>query len=164
MKTLTLNILAALIITATIYLIWKFSRPTEIVAVHLSQYASYIVVKNFPFTDSGMITWWQENRVLLKDKYGVPELGSEGSESISVWNFGDGYQIEKPDKHSFFPSKDTSYLLCFADMKVKENCIVKDSLMSIGKTRDGVILFRFGNKVYSEKDNGEVVRRKISGS
>jgi len=105
MKTLTLNILAALIITATIYLIWKFSRPTEIVAVHLSQYASYIVVKNFPFTDSGMITWWQENRVLLKEKYGVPELGSEGSESISVWNFGMDIKLKIRIKIHFSPVK-----------------------------------------------------------
>ncbi|MCU5773712.1 DUF943 family protein [Erwiniaceae bacterium BAC15a-03b] len=153
------KILIVLLLIVLLYLLWKISRPVEIVAIHYENASSDILVKNFPLTINRQIAWWQENKTMLKEKYGLPQLDTNGLRWISFWNFGEGYQIEKPED-TFFPSKDTSYLLCFDDMKVAERCIVKDRQMHISITRDGVVLIYFGRKVFIERPNGEIVRGK----
>ncbi|MFS2222830.1 DUF943 family protein [Pantoea sp. B65] len=160
MKYAILKILFALLLIILLSFFWKLSRPVEIVAIHYMDSSAYILVRNFPLTINRKIAWWQENKSMLEKKYGFPVLDYDGMQWVSFWDFAQGYQTEKPRDDTFFPSQDTSYLLCFDDMQVKENCIVKDRQMQLSKSRDGLVLFYFANKVFIERPDGEIVRGK----
>lgn len=97
---------------------WNLMLPTQVVDVHYkSESDSYfVIVKNFPFTDSGKIKWWEENRHLLGEKYNIPV--NSDKYSISFWT---GDYKEEPN------TDQGSDLLCFYDMKSKKKCIEKDS-------------------------------------
>ncbi|MBD2796733.1 DUF943 family protein [Xenorhabdus sp. 18] len=38
----------------------------------------YILVRHFPITDRGKINWWEKNKAMLKDKYGIPVTDKKG--------------------------------------------------------------------------------------
>lgn len=144
-----------------IYTAWMLSRPVEVIAVHHGQYISQLLVKNLPVTGKGKIEWWEENKSMLKEKYGIPKPFDYGMYSVTVWDFGKGYQIEAPDENTFFPSDDTSYLLCFDDMKTKENCINKKNWrMDINKTRGGDIRIRVKGASYRQLNNGDFIKER----
>lgn len=90
------------------YAFWLLLRPVEIVVVHQRNNFSAVLVKNFPLTDQGKISWWMKNKDRLKMRYGIPKPASYGSFTITFWLFGDGYKEEgKYDR------------LCFDDMDTK---------------------------------------------
>lgn len=102
------------------YAFWLLLRPVEIVAVHQDDDFSAVLVKSFPLTDKGKISWWMKNKDRLKERYGVPKLAPDGNFYITFWLFGDGYKEEgKYDR------------LCFDDMDTKINCIEKDAVFSV---------------------------------
>jgi len=128
--------------------LWYSHRPVEIVAVHhRSSGFSDVLVKNFPFTDKGKIHWWLKNKAMLKEKYNVPNPESDGSFSLTVWLFGDGYKEEgKYDR------------LCFEDMKTKVNCIEKDIVFSVDNSKNMGTMFEAYDGTYRLQKNGEVVK------
>ncbi|MBS0975634.1 DUF943 family protein [Serratia rubidaea] len=130
-----------------VYISWLFLRPVEIVAVHQRNNFSAVLVKNFPLTDQGKISWWMKNKDRLKERYGVPIPVTNGSFYITFWLFGDGYKEEgKYDR------------LCFDDMDTKFNCIEKDAVFSVNNdSRNRIHFTTYSGDDYLLKDNGEVV-------
>lgn len=54
------------------YWVWLFLRSVEIVAVHQENNYSDVLVRSFPATDKGKISWCLENKNMLKEKYSIP--------------------------------------------------------------------------------------------
>lgn len=75
---------------------WWLSQSTQIVDTHKSENWSYVLVKNFPITDQGKISWWEDNKSILINKYNIPNPNDKGNFTIVVWDIGKGYR-EIPD-------------------------------------------------------------------
>ncbi|KOC88046.1 DUF943 family protein [Winslowiella iniecta] len=157
MKSNYLKIALILLLLPLIYFIWLLAQPVQIIAVHTNSHWTEVLVKNFPLTSRGKVDWWESNKTRLKEKYGMPETDNDGRYSITFWDFGNGYEIEQPDKSTFFPSKDTDHLFCFEDMKVKARCIRKENiLMNINTTSENLIRFDANGDVYYQDKNGKI--------
>jgi len=150
----------ALVVVSWLYVVLLMLQPAEIVAVHESN----ILVRHFPLTDKGKIRWWQKNQAMIKEKYGLPEeYEDSGTRMIYIWDFGKGYEIEKPDETTFFPSDDTNHLLCFDEINAAERCIRKENLlMFIGRSSTGITRYRTKGRVYYQKPNGPLVLEENS--
>ncbi|MBU3891618.1 DUF943 family protein [Serratia rhizosphaerae] len=133
-----------------VYIAWWFSRPVKIVAVHEDRHFSSVLVNNFPLTTRGKIEWWLQHKDMLKERYGIPKPASYGNFSVNFWLFGDGYKEEgKYDR------------LCFDDMKTKVNCIEKDIVFSVSKSKNlGVVFFADGG-IYRIDKNGKITKVNI---
>lgn len=142
-----LSLLLSLTISALIYFLWVEYRPVKIIAVHQRNNYSDVLVENFPITDSGKIAWWMKNKSMLAEKYKIPKPASYGSFTIIFWDFGDGYQEEgKYDR------------LCFDDMKTAENCIDKNSFLTVRNTHDNRVFFIVDNGKYLLQENNKVTK------
>ncbi|MEB6335209.1 DUF943 family protein [Serratia rhizosphaerae] len=132
------------------YILWLLLRPVKIVAVHEDGNFSSVLVKNFPFTTRGKIEWWLQHKDMLKERYGIPKPASYGNFSVNFWLFGDGYKEEgKYDR------------LCFDDMKTRVNCIEKDIVFSVSKSKNlGVVFFADGG-IYRIDKNGKIAKVNI---
>jgi len=130
------------------YWLWLSLRPVEVVAVHDNGNHSYVLVRHFPSTDKGKINWWLKNKDMLKEKYDIPKLSPSGYFTIIFWDFGDGYKEEgKYDR------------LCFYDMKTKLNCIEKDAVFSVDKSRNfGVTFSAYDGDNYRLGQKGEIIK------
>ncbi|MDN4626658.1 DUF943 family protein [Erwinia sp. PsM31] len=131
-----------------VYVFWLFFRPVVIVAVHEDGNFSDVIVKNVPFTDRGKIAWWLKNKDKLKNRYGIPKPALYGNYTISFWLFGDDYKEEsKYDR------------LCFKDMQTDKNCIDKNRVFSIDKSKNkGTIFVVYDGDDYRLEENGEVIK------
>lgn len=67
MPNIKRKILFGLMAIGVRYTVWKISRLVETVAVHQDRRYSFILVRNFPITDQGKITWWEDNKIKLKE-------------------------------------------------------------------------------------------------
>ncbi|URQ62190.1 DUF943 family protein [Pantoea alhagi] len=146
-KKITWPILA---ITAVIlsYILWLNLRPVNIIAVHYDGHYSDVLVDNFPVTARGKISWWLENKDMLKQRYGIPKISSYGSYSIVFWYFGDGYMEEgKYDR------------LCFREMKTEKNCIEKDKAFTVSDGGNSGLYFLANEGYYQLTDSGKIVKR-----
>ncbi|CRY71841.1 DUF943 family protein [Yersinia pseudotuberculosis] len=164
MKNSKHKILLGMFAVGALYTAWEIARPVEIVDVHIDNfsegyYSNYIIVKNFPVTDKGKISWWENNKFLLKEKYGVPKNYIDGRFSVKILDAGDGYKLNLPKRDVFFPDSDTSHLICFEEMKVAKNCIDKNWIMDIEKIRDDRTFFSMGNSSYQQSvEGGEITK------
>lgn len=140
----------ALVVLSWLYVAFSMLQPVEIVAVH----QNHILVRHFPLTDKGKIDWWKKNAALLKTRYAIDPKAA----TVNIWDFRDGYQTEKPDENSFFPDKDTSYLLCFKEIKEAERCIKKENiLLYLRSGADGATWYRGDKGAYYQKPNGPLL-------
>ena len=130
-----------------VYLLWLFLHPVEIVAVHHKNGFSDILVKNFPFTDKGRISWWLENRAMLKEKYNVPNRDDNGTFLVTIFLFGDGYQKDIIDER-----------LCFDEIKSELRCIDKNAVMTVFSDRYNQVFFSLGKERYILRNNGKLDR------
>ncbi|MCP1438925.1 hypothetical protein J3D56_002361 [Erwinia persicina] len=130
------------------YWLWLSLRPVEVIAVHDNGNHSYVLVRNFPQTDMGKINWWLKNKDTLKEKYNIPNPSSSGYFTVIFWNFGEGYKEEgKYDR------------LCFDDMKIKINCIEKDAVFSVDKSRNfGMTFTAYDGDNYRLGQNGDIIK------
>jgi len=135
--------------TLLVYAIRIYLRPVEIVAVHEGKGFSSVLVKNFPSTDKGKISWWIRNKDALKEKYDIPKADSDGSFTVTFWDFGDGYK-----------NTDGNDRLCFEDMQPPVNCIDKKSLMFIKNGKNTGMAFWVDDGIYRVKESGEMVKTK----
>jgi len=127
--------------------IWLSVRSVEVVAVHEDGEFSSVLVRNFPFTDRGKISWWLKNKNILKTKYNIPNPASDGFFSIVFWDFGDGYkEEEKYDRR------------CFDDMEITKNCIDKKRVFSVSDSKNMGLSFTTNNKIYRMKKSGKIVK------
>ncbi|WP_312064488.1 DUF943 family protein [Pantoea septica] len=145
-KILILFLLAVCLLLS--YWIWLCLRPVEIVAVHQENNYSDVLVRSFPPTDKGKIAWWLKNKDMLKEKYDIPKPSSYEYFTVIFWEFGDGYKEEgKYDR------------LCFKDMKPPINCIEKDAIFSVDKSRNMGIMFTvYDGDNYRLDQNGDIIK------
>lgn len=112
-------LVAGLAILAVV--VWWSLKPVEIVAVHDH---NTLLVKNFPLLKSRQIAWWEANKEMIKEKYGIPVLDEKGFYTVYFQGFGEGYRADSG-------TDEDSDLLCFEDMPGPANCIEKDPLFSV---------------------------------
>jgi len=146
-KTIALVTLAVCV--SSVYWLWLSLRPVEIVAVHKDGEFSSVLVRNFPFTDRGKISWWLKNKSMLKEKYDIPQPGRNGFFSIVFWDFADGYKEQgKYDRR------------CFEDIQPPLNCIDKNIIFSIWNSQNSNISFGVDGGEYTINRNGVIVRNE----
>ena len=134
--------LAAVTVVATAYLLLQQSRPVHIVDIHQDSHFSHILVTHLPLTDRGKIAWWLRNRQAIQQKYHIPIPDHDGSYSIMIWIFGEGYKQED-DQDRF----------CFEDMKTSFRCIEKNGPIYINNSRNrGLIIETDGRDYRIEAD------------
>jgi hypothetical protein len=127
--------------------LWLSLRSVEVVAVHEDGDFSSVLVRNFPLTDRGKISWWLKNKEKLKVNYNIPKPAKDGFFSIVFWDFGDGYKEEgKYDRR------------CFEDMKIPLNCIDKKPIFAVRQYRDDDIIFATYEGRYSLNKNNNIIK------
>jgi len=124
------------------------NRPTHIIAVHQNEYVASLLVDRLPFSDGKRVAWWLKHNEAIKTQYGITSIEGRGAKSIYVYAFGKGYLPEE--------DKDR---LCFDDMPGPKNCIDKEILMMVLRTRDGAQQFIFDNAVYVQGADGKLMKK-----
>ncbi|MCP1438617.1 hypothetical protein J3D56_002053 [Erwinia persicina] len=148
----------ALVVVSWLYVIVMMLRPVEVIAVHQNHSVTDILVKNFPLTNKGKIEWWKENARKLDKQH--PFLLNRKGETfwVTIWDFKDGYQQEKPDDTTFFPSHSTDHLLCFENIKAEERCIKKENwLMQVTRATTGTMSYTMEDASYYQKPGGPLI-------
>lgn len=122
----------------------------EIIAVHDNGSHSYILVKNFPFSDKGKINWWLKNKDKLKNEHDIPKLSNAGNFTVIFWLFRDGYK-----------ETDGYDRLCFEDLLPPLNCIDKDAVFSVSNSINLGTVFTVYDGKYQLKKNGDIAKLEI---
>lgn len=118
------RLIAGVIAVAAVgFLLWQYLRPVEIVAVHDK---NTLLVKNFPYLKSRQVTWWEANKDMIKEKYGIPKKYNNYY-LISIVDFGNGYRTE-PNESLLFS---TDEVFCFHDMPTEVRCIDRKPLLDV---------------------------------
>jgi len=103
----------------------------SIIDAHYDSSTAQIIVNKLPLTKAEKIDWWQKNQRSVLEKYNIP-TGHKSPFLIAIYAFDNGYQVEgKKDR------------LCFSDIEPPKNCIDKNILMTIWRTRDGGVKYQF---------------------
>lgn len=133
------------------FFLWLTHRPVKIIAVHNNDNFSDVLVDHFPLTTQGKITWWQENKDILKSRYDIPDMTSNRGYNITFWLFGDGYMEPDEDDN-----------LCFTDMKTKKNCIEKNKTFTVDYSKNTGVFFTTYSGYHRLDDNGKIVRKSFN--
>ena len=137
--------LLLIIIVFTAFYLWRDNVSVNIMAIHQNKYAAEILVDRLPLTEKSRIKWWMGKRKEIEDKYDITPYGNGGPDYITIFKFGDGYKkAGKEDR------------LCFDDMDTETNCIDKDILMTISRTREGLERFTFSDSSYVISKDGVI--------
>ncbi|WP_416410726.1 DUF943 family protein [Pantoea sp. App145] len=125
------------------------NREVKVVDVHHGKYATDIIVNHLPLSQSNRINWWLNNEGKIFSNYNISP-GNEGEpQLVTIFAFGDGYkELGKEDR------------LCFDDIKPPKNCIDKDILMYVDRTRNGDLEFSFASSVYLRTKDGSITKVK----
>ncbi|WKU19355.1 DUF943 family protein [Advenella alkanexedens] len=164
-----------LLILPVFFLVWlgvnygyRYFQPMEVVDILPAHegFLDAIILKNPPLNEQDFIRWWQENKEEIRTVYHIPtEHPDVGFYSISVWDIGDGYEINKKGqlKEGVRLSPFAVYSQnCFLMLPQKARCLNKENRYAdIGKAVSGwhYINFSSGNE-YIQNDKGEFVKRK----
>ena len=139
--------LVIITVVALVYFLWLCLRPVKIIAVHNDGNFSSVLVDHFPMTVPGKITWWLENKEMLKSRHGIPKPAPNGNYSIVFWLFGEGYMEEgKYDR------------LCFMEMKTEKKCIKKDKTFTVNYAKNGGLYFLAHDGYYGITDKGIIIK------
>nr|WP_250317852.1 DUF943 family protein [Rosenbergiella nectarea] len=125
------------------YLLWQYLIPVEIVAIHRKNECSkmydchgdLLLVKNFPYLKSRQIAWWEANKAMIKEKYGIPHKDDDGYYSVTIMDFGKGYRIDHGTDQD-------SNLLCFYEMSGEAQCIEKHPRLWIRFSQNTGLFYR----------------------
>uniref|UniRef100_UPI00301C9AF6 DUF943 family protein n=1 Tax=Pseudescherichia TaxID=2055880 RepID=UPI00301C9AF6 len=127
------------------FYLWHENSAVNIIAIHQNKYTAAILVDRLPLTEMSRIEWWVGNRKEIEGKYRIASFKNGGPDYITIYKFGDGYKKEgKKDR------------LCFDDMDTETNCIDKDILMTISRTREGLERFTFSDSSYVISGDGVI--------
>lgn len=127
------------------FYLWRDNASVNVIAIHQNKYTAEILVDRLPLTERSRIKWWVGNRKEIEGKYRIVSFENGGPDYITIYKFGDGYKKEgKEDR------------LCFDDMDTETNCIDKDILMTISRTREGLERFTFSNSSYVISGDGVI--------
>jgi len=134
-----------IIIAFTAFYLWRDNASVNVIAIHQNKYTAEILVDRLPLTERSRIKWWVGNRKEIEGKYRIVSFENGGPDYITIYKFGDGYKKEgKEDR------------LCFDDMDTEANCIDKDILMTISRTREGLERFTFSDSSYVISGDGVI--------
>ncbi|WP_222889766.1 DUF943 family protein [Enterobacter sp. C2] len=136
---------AGLLLLIAAYTAFRLSLPPKVVGIHRDGSYIDVLVENFPYTDQGKITWWQNNSSMMREYFNIPSASGNGQYHISFWDFNEGYKpIGKYDR------------LCFEDFKVNANCIDKNKLMEVVSNKDGQVSILTDERY--ELENGKFLK------
>ncbi|AUY26122.1 DUF943 family protein [Mixta calida] len=106
-----------LFIFSLLLFFFRLLLPVKIIGVHkLGETSTIVIVKNFPLTRMGKISWWQQHQSELHRKW--PFIGSVKNHRILF--FQADYQKDSGTDQD-------SDLLCFEEMATEQNCISKEN-------------------------------------
>lgn len=103
----------------------------SVIGAHYDGSTAQVIVNKLPLTHTDKMNWWKKNQNEILKKYNIP-TGDKTPFLIVIYAFGDGYQEEDKEDR-----------LCFSDIKPPKNCIDKNILMMIWRTRDGGVKYQF---------------------
>ncbi|EXU76121.1 DUF943 family protein [Erwinia mallotivora] len=130
MKKLSI-LLVVILISGIVFFFFSERKTTSVIDVHYNGRTAQVIVDELPFTDSGKLKWWLDSEGEILQKYKIPS-GDAGPFLITVYAFGDGYKEEgKEDRR------------CFDDITPPRNCLDKNRLMTIWRTRKGSVKYDF---------------------
>ncbi|EKA9349855.1 DUF943 family protein [Cronobacter sakazakii] len=118
-------------------------KEVQVIGVHSGEFTAQILVNDLPLSSSAKIDWWIKNSKPLLDKYHLND------KDIYIFAWGNGYQEEgKADR------------LCFADVAPPRNCIDKNILMSVSKTRSGKTEYRIDDEIWLQEPGQQPLQIK----
>ncbi|WP_130098529.1 DUF943 family protein [Siccibacter turicensis] len=124
--------IVAIVTGLLVYACYFFQdKPVKVINVSFDGYTAQIVVDQLPFSESGKMAWWQRSQKQIRNKYAIPS-DNTGPFLITVYAFGKGYQKEGDEDR-----------LCFRNITPPRNCIDKNILMMIWRTREGGTRYDF---------------------
>ncbi|MFI8416157.1 DUF943 family protein [Serratia sp. NPDC078593] len=138
------RLIAGVIAVATCgYVLWQFLTPVEISAVQGKNECSkmydchgdILLVKHFPYLKNRQIAWWEANKAMIQEKYGIPHKDDDGYYSVTIMDFGSGYRIDGETDQD-------SNLLCFDEMPVDARCVEKKPLLWIDWSQNTGLFYR----------------------
>ncbi|PNS11310.1 hypothetical protein COO59_11805 [Mixta theicola] len=105
------------IIVTLLFLTYRVLLPVEVVGIHKpGKTSTVVIVKNFPITRIGKISWWKKNHNQLSKQ--CPFIISPENHRVVFF--------EAEYKKDSGTDQDSD-LLCFDDMPTKVNCISKEN-------------------------------------
>ena len=129
MRIFVIVFLAALL--TGFYYTFVGGKDVAVIDAHYDGSTAQVIVDGLPSTESEKIVWWQNNQDQIRGKYHIPS-DNTGPFLIIVYAFGDGYkEAGKEDQ------------LCFRSVRSSQNCIDKNILMMIWRTREGSVRYEF---------------------
>jgi len=123
--------------------VFLFFREPEIIFVQSREGVTDIVVKKFPLTQRGKLSWWKDNQKFLKDKYGIPARDKNGVYYIAILDVNDGFKKVSEADYTSWHSFSRDDLICFDEIKSESRCIEKNVLMEITAGTGGKIGYIF---------------------
>lgn len=145
MKNLMISMFLLVLIATGVY-IYLNVRTVKVNDAHQNTTHAQILVDRLPLSTSASIDWWLKNKSAIYSKYRILPSDAGGPRYITIFAFGEGYQeLGREDR------------LCFADMKPPKNCIDKDILMLINRTRYGDTEFRRHGNAYLMTQDGKII-------
>lgn len=148
MKRFMVVMTVLLIITIVLYG-YMNNREFQVIDAHHGEYTAQILVNHLPLSTSESIDWWVNNQSAILTKYKIRPSNAGGPWYIKIFSFGDGYQESGREDR-----------LCFEDVPPPKNCIDKDILMSIDRTRDGETKIRRRDAIYILTKEGGITKSK----
>ena len=106
------------------FLLWQYLTPVDIVAEHDGD---TILVRHFPYLKSRQIAWWEANKDMIQEKYGIPNKGEDYYYYISIMDFGNGYRTEPNESLLGFIDE----VSCFNDIQTEKRCIDRKPLLDV---------------------------------
>ena len=129
MRIFVIVFLAALL--TGFYYTFVGGKDVAVIDAHYDGSTAQVIVDGLPSTESEKIVWWQNNQDQIRGKYHIPS-GNTGPFLIIVYAFGEGYKEAGEEDR-----------LCFRSVKPPQNCIDKNILMMIWRTREGSVRYEF---------------------
>lgn len=129
MRRLFISIFLLLLILISHLVIRK--PNISVIDVYYDGSTAQVIVDKLPLTHAEKISWWVKNKNKILSRYNIP-TGGKIPFLIIIYAFGRGYQVEGNEDR-----------LCFSNVKPPKNCIDKNILMMIWRTRDGGVKYQF---------------------
>lgn len=105
-------------------------RDPKIIYVHEDEDSTYIIVRNFPITQRGKIDWWEHHKDLIREKYQLPSVDSDGNYYVAILDVSDGFK-KVTEANLYWFSFEHTELYCFNEIKSEDRCIEKNFIMQI---------------------------------
>ncbi|QJW54230.1 hypothetical protein HL670_01098 [Serratia plymuthica] len=128
-----------------ICLAWVMVRPASIVRVD----GASVYVENLPLTTEGKISWWNDNKAMLQNRYSV--IKDKSHFTVAIMNFG-GY-VELPTGSNDGSVDDYH---CFNDVKSNKKCIYNNISMIINGDLNKKVFISLDGKFYVQTPDNKI--------